>query len=71
MANRDQQKTLVNDAKQAFLQEQKTANPLVAITDQQQKKKLIYCKQNLTNTVKNWVIYTVFTISLVVTLWPE
>lgn len=37
MANREQQKTLVNNAKQAFLQEQKIANPLVSITDQQQK----------------------------------
>lgn len=37
MANRDQQKTLVNKAKAEFLAEQKAANPLVNVTDQQQK----------------------------------
>jgi biopolymer transport protein ExbB len=37
MANRDQQKTLVNKVKAEFLAEQKAANPLVDITDKQQK----------------------------------
>ena len=37
MMNRDKQKSLVNDAKSEFLKEQKIANPLVAITDKQQK----------------------------------
>ncbi|MFT6262115.1 MAG: biopolymer transport protein ExbB, partial [Bermanella sp.] len=37
MANRDQQKFLVNKVKLEFLAEQKSANPLVNVTDQQQK----------------------------------
>lgn len=36
MANRDQQKKLLQDAKNDFLAQQKIANPLVKITDQQQ-----------------------------------
>ncbi len=38
MANRDKQKSLVSNAKQDFLQAQKIANPLVIVTDKQQKK---------------------------------
>lgn len=36
MMNRDRQKALLETAKQAFLREQKVANPLVKITDKQQ-----------------------------------
>ena len=37
MMNRDKQKSLVKEAKNEFLKEQKIANPLVATTDKQQK----------------------------------